>query len=143
MTDFTPFTGLAGGVLIGLAAVLLMASHGRIMGASGIFGGLLTFEFNRDSQWRALFIAGLVGGAALVWLLRGSVVAAIAFSGGPLATAVAGVIVGLGVAMGNGCTSGHGICGIARVAPRSIVATSVFMLAAITTVWIVRHGMGG
>jgi uncharacterized protein len=142
MTEFTPITGLAGGILIGLAAVLLMASHGRTMGASSIFGGLLSLDLNHDFQWRAVFVAGLIGGAIATWLAAGSSVSAIDFSGGPVLTLVAGVIVGVGVTLGKGCTSGHGICGIARFSPRSIVATIVFMMVAILTVFIVRHGPG-
>jgi uncharacterized protein len=140
-TEFTPYSGLIGGIMIGLAAIILMAGNGRILGASGIFGGLLTLNLNGDTVWRALFIAGLLVGTALASRYN-NMAAQMAFATTPLITAVGGVIVGVGVYLGNGCTSGHGICGNARFSKRSFVATCVFMAVAILTVYVIRHVMG-
>ena len=139
MTEFTPLAGLAGGALIGLAAVMLMTGIGRIAGLSGIFGGLLTLDWTCEQSWRALFIVGLLAGAALAALLGGISLDPRDFPGTPLSTTVGGVLVGAGTVLGSGCTSGHGICGLARLSPRSIAATIVFMVVAILTVFIVRH----
>jgi len=140
-TEFTPWAGTIGGALIGLSAVLLMAAAGRIAGATGIFGGLLTTRFDESFTRNALFIVGLLAGAAatgLFWFDEKQ----IAFPSGAAMTVVGGLIVGVGVSLGNGCTSGHGICGIARFSPRSVVATCVFMAVAILTVLVTRHGIG-
>jgi hypothetical protein len=142
MTEFTPLAGLAGGALIGIAAVLLMLGFGRIAGLSGIFGGLLTFQFGSEAQWRLIFIAGLLLGAALAAGAGLFEPASLAFAGGPLLTAVAGLIVGIGTALGAGCTSGHGICGLSRLSSRSLAATVTFMAVAILTVFITRHLLG-
>ena len=137
MGDFTPYSGFFGGVLIGVAAVLLLLANGRIAGISGIVGGLLDPSFS-DAAWRVMFIAGLWIGA----------IALILATGGPFAVAlqasipvmlVAGFLVGFGTRMSGGCTSGHGVCGIARGSKRSIVATIVFIATAMATVYIVRH----
>jgi len=137
MGDFTPYSGFFGGVLIGVAAVLLLLANGRIAGISGIVGGLLDPSFS-DAAWRLMFIAGLWIGA----------IALILATGGPFAVAlqasipvmlVAGFLVGFGTRMSGGCTSGHGVCGIARGSKRSIVATIVFIATAMATVYIVRH----
>ncbi|MGQ0486579.1 MAG: YeeE/YedE family protein, partial [Hyphomicrobiales bacterium] len=135
--------GLAGGVLIGLSAVLLMAAYGRVAGLSGIFGGLLTQHLGGEFSWRAAFIAGLLIGAAAAAQAGLFEAASIAFSGGPALTAAGGLIVGFGTALGAGCTSGHGICGISRLSRRSIAATVIFMAVAIATVMITRHAMAG
>jgi uncharacterized protein len=140
-TEFTPYAGLIGGILIGLAAIVLMAGNGRILGASGIFGGLLTFNFDRDFLWRSIFIACLLAATALTALFNG-MAQQMAFGTSPLTTAIGGLIVGVGVYLGNGCTSGHGICGNARFSLRSFVATCVFMLVSIFTVYIIRHVIG-
>lgn len=124
-TVFTPYSGLIGGILIGLAAVVLMAGNGRIMGASGIFGGLLTLNFDRNFAWRAIFIVSMLIATAWTALFTG-IAQEMAFGTSPLLTALSGLIVGLGVYLGNGCTSGHGICGNARFSKRSLVATGVF-----------------
>ena len=140
MTDFSPMSALAGGALIGAAAVLLMAATGRIMGIAGIVGGLLG-KGARGAGWRWAFLAGMAV-AAVAARLSGH----LSIQGDGLALtplAAAGFLVGLGTRMGNGCTSGHGVCGFARLSPRSIVATAVFMVTAIITVAIVRHGVGG
>ena len=143
MTPFTPVTGLAGGILIGLSAVVLMAAYGRIAGLSGIFGGLITLRLGEEFCWRALFIAGLLVGAGAMPALGLFDPASIAFSGGPVLIAAGGLLVGFGAAIGAGCTSGHGICGMSRLAPRSIAATAIFMGLAIATVFTTRHVMGG
>lgn len=142
MTDFTPLAGLTGGILIGLSAVLLMGGLGRIAGVSGIFGALLG-RWQPDNGWRALFIFGVLGGALLTSLLGGVDAAAIAFPGNPLTTIIGGLLVGAGTALGAGCTSGHGICGLARLSVRSMVATGTFMGVAVVTVYVTRHVLGG
>jgi uncharacterized protein len=135
-TEFTPFASLLGGIFIGVAATLLMAMHGRIMGLTGIVSGILP-PFADDWPWRAAFLAGAI-------IAPLSLVAAnydIPFaSPTTLPVLIAGgVIVGIGVKLGSGCTSGHGICGIARLSPRSIAATGIFMVATAITVFIIRH----
>lgn len=143
MTDFTPLAGTMGGILIGLSAVILMGGIGRIAGLSGIIGGVLSTSWTQEQSWRALFLAGTLGGAIIVALLGGIDVAAISFPGTPLTTAIGGLLVGFGTAFGAGCTSGHGICGISRLSVRSIVSTVIFMAVAVLTVFIIRHAMGG
>lgn len=140
MTDFTPLQSLLGGALIGLAAVLLMALHGRIAGMTGILTGVIP-PVSSDWPWRAAFIAGAIA-APLLLLLAGK---EIPFSV-PVSTAalvVGGFLVGIGVHFGGGCPSGHGICGIARLSPRSVVAVATFMATAFATVFIIRHVIGG
>lgn len=139
MTEFTPLAGVAGGILIGLSAVLLMASLGRIAGISGIFRGM----FADVTGWQGLFLLGLLAGTILMSLLGGFDPDSIQFPGNPLTTLVGGLLVGVGTALGAGCTSGHGICGIARLSERSIAATAVFMAVAVITVYITRHVVGG
>lgn len=141
MTDFTPLTSLAGGALIGAAAVLLMAFHGRIAGMTGILTGLIP-PVAPDWGWRAAFLAGAIAAPALITLAMGDV---IAFSSDvpTLWLVIGGLIVGVGVYFGSGCTSGHGICGMARLSPRSIVATLVFMATTAATVFVIRHVIGG
>ena len=143
MTEFTPFAGLLGGALIGLSAVFLMGGIGRIAGVSGIFAALLGGSGAAANGWRLLFILGLFAGTALTALLGGIDVSSISFPGNPLTTIAGGVLVGAGTALGSGCTSGHGICGISRLSPRSIVSTLVFMAVAVVTVFLVRHVIGG
>ena len=141
VTAFTPLSGLSGGILIGLSAVVLMGGLGRVAGVSGIFGSLLG-RWQADNAWRALFIVGLLLGTILTALLGGFDSDTIAFPGNPLTTVVGGLLVGLGTALGAGCTSGHGICGIARLSVRSIVSTAVFMFFAVATVYLMRHVIG-
>ena len=143
MTDFTPLAGAAGGILIGLSAVLLMASSGRIAGLSGIFGGLVTCRTGSEWSWRAVFMAGLLLGAALAGLTGAFDVSSIAITGNPVLLIASGLLVGVGTAMGSGCTSGHGICGLSRLSPRSLVSTLIFMAVAIATVFLARHVLGG
>jgi uncharacterized membrane protein YedE/YeeE len=141
-TDFTPLAALGGGLLIGLASVLLMANFGRVMGATGILAGFLMPTSRSDWGWRASLLAGMVSAPALVWVVSGqSVTVQVPVSGA--AMIIGGLIVGVGVTYGGGCTSGHGVCGIARLSPRSIVATVVFMIAAVVTVYVTRHMIGG
>jgi len=141
ITEFTPYSGAIGGGLIDLAAVILMASAGRIMGATGIFRGLLTTQFDEAFRWRLVFIVGLLIGTAWTGLFTGAA-HNISFVSNTYMIVIGGVLVGAGTTLGNGCTSGHGICGISRFSMRSILATCVFMIVAIITVFIVRHIMG-
>lgn len=140
-TAFTPFQSLAGGVLIGLAAVMLMATMGRIMGATGILAGILQPAGLSDWSWRAATLLGMISGPALVLLATGEMPAVQV----PVSTTmliVGGFIVGIGVTFGAGCTSGHGVCGMARLSPRSIAATLTFMVTTGLTVYVVRHILG-
>jgi uncharacterized protein len=141
MANFTPISAAIGGALIGLSVVLLMAFTGRIAGIAGITGGLLSPRTD-DRGWRLAFIAGLIA-APLAAALLGHAVAMPKMPGSFVTIAVAGLLVGFGTRLGNGCTSGHGICGIARLSPRSIAATVVFMAAAIVVVALTRHVFGG
>jgi len=141
MGDFTPYSGFLGGVLIGLGAALLLLANGRIAGISGIIGGLLAPPFS-EVAWRLLFIAGLWLGAVVFIAARGAPLAVTVQASLPV-MAVAGLLVGVGTRMGGGCTSGHGICGIARLSKRSMVATVVFIATAMVTVYVVRHVAGG
>ena len=141
MTDFTPLAGLTGGILIGLSAVLLMGGLGRIAGISGIFGSLLG-RWLPDNGWRLTFILGLLAGTVLVSLLGGFDSDSMAFPGNPLSTLLGGLLVGIGTVLGAGCTSGHGICGLARLSVRSMVSTAVFMFFAVATVYLLRHVIG-
>ena len=138
-TDFTPVTSLIGGILIGLSAVVLMAGNGRIAGMTGILSGLLP-PFARDLDWRVAFLAGAV--LAPVLLHAGGLAIPFAVPVSVPLLAVGGLIVGAGVAYGNGCPSGHGVCGLARLSPRSLAATLVFMLTAFVTVYVIRHLVG-
>lgn len=142
MPEFTPLASLGGGMLIGLAAVMLMLLNGRIAGISGITAGLLSLSpAVPDRGWRLAFVAGLV--AAPLGLAQVLGTPAMTVAAPPLVLALAGALVGFGTVLGNGCTSGHGICGIARLSPRSLVATGVFMAAGIATVFVVRHILAG
>ncbi|MFT5588245.1 MAG: putative membrane protein YedE/YeeE [Bradyrhizobium sp.] len=135
-SHFTPWSSLAGGVLIGLAAALLLFFNGRIAGISGILGGLLR-PVRGDAGWRIAFVLGLVV-APLAWGLFAAL-PVVRIEAGNVTLIVAGLLVGLGTRYGSGCTSGHGVCGLARLSPRSMVATAAFMLAGFACVYIVRH----
>ncbi len=139
MTEFTPLTSLAGGALIGLAAVLLMALHGRIAGMSGILTGVLP-PLASDWRWRAAFLAGAVIAPFALMLTGTSVPFSVPPTTGMLI--VGGFLVGIGVHYGSGCPSGHGICGMSRLSVRSITAVATFMLTAFATVFVVRHVIG-
>jgi len=133
---FTPWTALAGGMLIGLAAALLILFNGRIAGISGILGGLLRPR-RGDLGWRIAFLAGLVATPLLYRLWQALPVVRI--DAGTPALIVAGLLVGVGVRYGAGCTSGHGVCGLSRLSPRSLAATCAFMAAGFLTVYLLRH----
>ena len=135
---FTPLASLAGGVMIGIAALLLMALHGRVMGISGILGGIVKPSGSGDVSWRVLFVIGTLLGPVIVMLVMGHGIEMTPVASGVMLP-VAGFIVGLGTAIGSGCTSGHGICGLARLSLRSMSAVGTFMLTAIITVYIIRH----
>lgn len=141
MEGFTPVLSSIGGVLIGLAAIALLFFNGRIAGLSGILGGVLRPQ-EGDTLWRAVFIAGLLTGALLIlWLHPASMAVRVDVS--DPAVILGGLLVGLGTRIGNGCTSGHGVCGIGRLAPRSIAASAIFFAFAVVTTYIVRHVLGG
>jgi uncharacterized protein len=139
VVHFTPYAALAGGVLIGLAAVLLLWLNGRIAGVSGVAAGLW-FSVRGERLWRLLFLVGLVLGGGAWVLLSGE--PAPRRTGFPVAALViAGLLVGYGTSLAGGCTSGHGVCGLARLSPRSLAATAVFLVVAIVTTFLVRHGL--
>lgn len=140
MNDFTPLSGLAGGIMIGAAAALLLVLNGRVAGISGIAGGILTGAW-QERRWRIAFVTGLVLGPLAVAAVTGAMPAVDIQAGWPL-LAVAGVLVGFGTRLGSGCTSGHGVCGLARLSPRSLAATATFMIVAAATVYVARHGIG-
>jgi uncharacterized membrane protein YedE/YeeE len=140
MANFTPISAAIGGALIGLSVVLLMALTGRIAGISGIFAGLINPQ-TTDRAWRAAFIGGLIA-APLAAALLGHTVPTPRMPGSYITAVIGGLLVGFGTRLGSGCTSGHGICGIARLSPRSIVATGVFMMAAIIVVALTHHVFG-
>ena len=133
---FTPWTALAGGALIGLAAALFLLLNGRIAGISGVLGGLLK-PARGDIAWRAAFILGLVAAPLVYGLLQQ--VPALQIDADYAALIAAGLLVGAGTRYGAGCTSGHGVCGLARLSPRSGVATAGFMAAGFATVFMIRH----
>lgn len=140
-TAFTPWQSLAGGGLIGLASVLLMLTLGRIMGATGILAGVLTPGTHPDMGWRLAVLAGMVSGPLLVLALSGQM-PAVEVPVSWTMLLIGGFLVGIGVTYGSGCTSGHGVCGMARLSRRSIAATAMFMLTTAITVYFVRHVMG-
>lgn len=134
---FTPLTALLGGMLIGLSAAAMALLQGRIAGISGIVGGLLQRRLASDVTWRLAFVAGLVGAPALYALFADLPASRIDAGWGTLV--VAGLLVGYGTRLGSGCTSGHGVCGLSRLSPRSLAATLIFMAAGFATVFAVRH----
>ncbi len=140
MTEFTPLMSFAGGLLIGLSAVLLMLTWGRIAGMTAIIGGILP-PLGTDWAWKAAFL----GGAILAPLALSRTGFAVEYSVPVSTTAliVGGLVAGIGVTFGSGCTSGHGICGMARLSHRSIAATATFMAFAVLTVFVIRHVAGG
>lgn len=143
MTPPTIAPALAGGALIGLSASLLLMLTGRIAGISGIVGGLMTSagRGKDEASWRLAFVIGLLAGGVALFVYRPQ-----SFDGAatvnPLLVALAGVLVGIGTTLGNGCTSGHGVCGISRLSKRSIVATCVFMATGMLVTFVVRHVAG-
>lgn len=137
--NFTPWSALAGGALIGLAAAIFVLGNGRIAGISGLLGSLLARGAEGRSE-KALFLLGLLL-APLLWQVFAAL-PAIEFQGGWLSLLLAGLLVGIGTRYGAGCTSGHGVCGVARLSPRSLAATGCFMAAGFATVFILRHLLG-
>lgn len=139
MSSFTPISSLLGGGLIGLAAGLLILLNGRIAGVSGILGGLL----ERGPEWRerVAFIAGLILAPLLFALLVHT--PAVTIEASTIALIAGGLLVGYGTRLGGGCTSGHGICGVARLSPRSLIATLVFIAAGMAVVYVMRHLLTG
>lgn len=142
MEHFTPIASSIGGMLIGLAAALLLLFNGRIAGISGIAGGLFTRPPRIEIYWRVLFIVGLVAGGVVMTLVSPGLFA-MTLDRSALALIAAGLLVGFGTRLGSGCTSGHGVCGISRMSPRSIVATLTFMAAGAGVVFVVQHVIGG
>jgi uncharacterized membrane protein YedE/YeeE len=140
MTEFTPLSALAGGALIGAAAVVLWLAIGRVAGVSGILAGAIAPAGADGRDWRLAFVLGLPLGAWGVGWWQGGL--PVDVSVGPVGLIVAGLLVGFGTQLGGGCTSGHGVCGISRGSGRSIVATAVFMASGGATVFIVRHLLG-
>jgi uncharacterized membrane protein YedE/YeeE len=144
MTEFTPLTASIGGLLIGLSAGLLWLTNGRTAGVSGVFAGVLPLR-RMDTDWRLAFLIALIVGAILGTWLGPKLFSEIAAGATPelnigvVTTVVAGLLVGIGTRVGGGCTSGHGICGLARFSLRSVVAVLTFMAVAIATVYVVRH----
>ena len=141
-TEFTPLASTLGGALIGLAAVMMMALNGRIAGISGIIGRLLPPYAEGKPSGAASFVLGLVL-APLVYAAAAGAPFAQTVSGNVVLMAAAGLLVGFGTGVGGGCTSGHGVCGMARLSPRSIIATATFMATGFLTVFVMRHAIGG
>jgi uncharacterized membrane protein YedE/YeeE len=141
MENFTPISALIGGALIGLSAAGLLLLNGRVAGISGILGGVI--EGERDElAWRLAFLVGLIA-APLLLAASGALTPRVEIVASGPAVVVAGLLVGFGTRLGLGCTSGHGICGLARLSPRSLVATLTFMAAGALVVFLARHMIGG
>jgi uncharacterized protein len=138
-THFTPWASLAGGILLGLASALFILVNGRILGISGIVGGLMR-PVKGDTGWRLAFLAGMLAAPLLYFVVAGPTVPRI--DAGWATVVVAGLLVGVGTRYGSGCTSGHGVCGLSRLSPRSLVATLAFMGAGFVTVYLARHALG-
>lgn len=142
-TEFTPFASLLGGGIIGLSAVVLLATQGRIAGISGIVSRILPPSVDKAGLPQGIiFLIGLLLAAPLWFVLTGAAPVQMISSNG-LQLVIAGLLVGFGAVMGNGCTSGHGVCGISRGSARSIAATMMFMATAFVTVFVLRHVVGG
>src|SRR5690606_3043365 len=141
-TAFTPSASFGGGLLIGLAAVLLMLGLGRIFGATGIVSGSVFAESRSEFAWRAALVLGMVLAPGLIFIVTGAW-PALDVPVSPRMIAIGGVIVGLGASFGSGCTSGHGVCGLSRLSVRSLVAVPTFMATAAITVFLIRHVFGG
>jgi uncharacterized membrane protein YedE/YeeE len=138
-THFTPWASLAGGVLLGTASALFILVNGRILGISGILGGLLLPK-RGDAGWRIAFLLGMLAAPATLLLLApAGFISPPRIDAGYAAIVIAGLLVGYGTRLGSGCTSGHGVCGISRLSPRSLVATALFMAAGFAIVFVMRH----
>jgi uncharacterized membrane protein YedE/YeeE len=137
--NFTPWASLAGGVLLGIASALFILVNGRILGISGILGGLLSPK-RGDAGWRIAFLLGMLAAPATLLLLApAGFISPPRIDAGYAAIVIAGLLVGYGTRLGSGCTSGHGVCGISRLSPRSLVATGAFMAAGFAVVYVIRH----
>lgn len=134
--NFTPWSALAGGIIIGVSVAAFILLNGRVAGISGILGGLLT-PHRGDLAWRVAFLAGMIS-APVIWALSADL-PTIEIKAGYPALVVAGLLVGLGTRYGSGCTSGHGVCGLSRLSPRSLVATLAFMTSGFVMVYVIRH----
>lgn len=141
MEHFTPVASLIGGILIGLSASALLFFDGKIAGISGIVAGMLS-PVKNDTLWRVVFVAGLLTGGLLLRLLSPQVFT-IGITRSSSALVLAGLLVGFGTRLGNGCTSGHGVCGLSRFSQRSLIATLIFMATGVATVYIINHLLGG
>jgi uncharacterized membrane protein YedE/YeeE len=141
-TEFTPFASMIGGALIGAAAITLMALNGRIAGISGILGRLFPPYAGADPFGTACFLLGLIA-ALFVYAAMAGAPFAQTVSNNTVLMAIAGLLVGFGTGLSGGCTSGHGVCGIARLSPRSLAATAIFMATGFGTVFVMRHVIGG
>ncbi|MFY7980302.1 MAG: YeeE/YedE family protein [Limnohabitans sp.] len=136
---FTPWASLAGGILLGLASALFILVNGRILGISGILGGLLLPK-GADAGWRVAFLLGMLAApVTLAWIAPADLITAPTIDAGYAAVVIAGLLVGYGTRLGSGCTSGHGVCGLSRLSPRSLVATGSFMAAGFAIVYVMRH----
>lgn len=140
-TTFTPWASLGGGILIGAASTLLMLVAGRVMGATGLLAGFFSPTTVRDFGWRAAVLLGMISGPLVVLAVTGAMPEVQVPVSLPMLL-VGGVIVGMGATFGSGCTSGHGVCGLARLSARSLVATPTFMATTFATVYLVRHVIG-
>lgn len=135
---FSPWSALAGGVLLGLASAAFILLNGRVLGISGILGGLLVPR-RSDASWRVFFLMGLLLAPFTLSLLLPTLIQTPRIEAGNAAIVVAGLLVGLGTRYGSGCTSGHGVCGLSRLSPRSLAATLTFMASGFVTVYVIRH----
>jgi len=142
MENFTPIASLAGGILIGLSATVMLLLHGRVTGITGITAGLIDKRARGDILWRALFIGGLVATGLVVGLWAPQAFR-VEIDRSVWAILAAGLLVGFGTRLGSGCTSGHGVCGLSRLAPRSLVATGSFMAAGAATVFVIQTVFAG
>lgn len=140
LSHFTPYASFAGGILIGIAAAILILFNGRIAGVSGILGQALNGGIVRDNLWRIAFVMGIIAAPALWQIWVGEI--EISIETNALWLIIAGLLVGVGTSHGSGCTSGHGICGLSRFSMRSVIATLSFMLTGMVTVYIMRHVLG-
>lgn len=141
MENFTPLSASIGGALIGLSAVMLMALNGRIAGISGVFSGA-AFAEKGDKAWRIMFVIGLIA-APLIYMLVANEPPAFELDANLPLVIAGGLLVGFGTRLGSGCTSGHGICGLSRLSPRSMASVGLFMLAGMATVALIRPLIGG
>lgn len=146
MADFNWVTAILGGILIGISSTIMLAWNGRITGISGMVHLIVT-PIAGDVSWRWIFLAGMVGGGAIYefWLAPAQSILPQTpdFGFAPVAMVVGGLLVGFGTRMGSGCTSGHGVCGLGRLSPRSLIAVITFLITGIMTVFVVRHLLGG